>query len=240
MTSIVAVIRVFLLALLLLVGLIAGTFSLLIPFDFYQKVASRWHRCVVWICGIRCEYSGSSVEPDALLVSNHISWLDISILGSVTETVFLANAEIKRWPIVGYMVARAGTLFIARGKGSNQAIGLISDALNSGQSVLVFPEAKTTDGLGVCKFHPRLFQGAINAKGKVQPISLTYLQSDGSFTSVASYVGNLNFLDSMWNTVKSRGVVVKVHVFSAFSASGSRDDLAKQAVTLINRHRKSL
>ena len=108
----------------------------------------------------------------AYLVSNHISWLDVLVIGSIRPVCFLAKSEISQWPLIGYLARRAGTLFIKRGQGVQSATRAVTDCLRHGHSVVVFPEGTTSDGSQVKPFYPRLFSVVENHETMVQPLAL--------------------------------------------------------------------
>jgi 1-acyl-sn-glycerol-3-phosphate acyltransferase len=229
MNKVIGVLRFCGLVILVLAGLIAGLVSPLMSYQFHCQFITKWHRAVVWIVGIKMEYSGAEFTSGALIVCNHVSWLDISVLGSRYPVIFLAKAEILGWPVLGYVVRKAGTLFIARGNGSASAAESITGALSSNQAVVIFPEGKTTDGLDVARFAPRLFQAAINTGRPVQALGLHYHDSPGNTLTDVSYVGDISFMQSLWKVLCVRGKSVKIHLFSAVSDPESRDSVSKNA-----------
>ncbi|WPL10314.1 MULTISPECIES: lysophospholipid acyltransferase family protein [Thiorhodovibrio] len=116
-----------------------------------------WHRRLCRILALRVEVVGDMREP-ALVVANHISWLDIPILGAHGHVCFLSKSEVRRWPILGWMAAVAGTLFIERGANRfAEAIDAVRARITAGFSVVVFAEGTTSNGAGVRRFLPRLF-----------------------------------------------------------------------------------
>jgi 1-acyl-sn-glycerol-3-phosphate acyltransferase len=145
MYSLLGAVRTAALILIVLAGLAFGLLSMVLPASAMPGLSRSWHFLVAGAVGVKRHYSGSRLRPGALLVSNHISWLDISVVGSRFPVVFLAKSEIAGWPILGWLVETAGTLFIDRGRGSQQALKELTDSLRGDQSVLIFPEGKTTD-----------------------------------------------------------------------------------------------
>jgi 1-acyl-sn-glycerol-3-phosphate acyltransferase len=229
MSKIIGVLRFFGLMVLVLAGLIAGLVSPLMSGKFHRQFIKKWHQAVVWIVGVQTEYSGAGFADGALIVCNHVSWLDISVLGSRYPVIFLAKAEIAGWPVLGYVVRKAGTLFIARGKGSAGAVESISSALSVNQSVVIFPEGRTTDGLDVARFAPRLFEAAIRTGQPVQALGLRYHDGYGDILTDVSYVGDMSFMQSLWKVLCVRGKSVKIHLFDPVSGPKSRDSVSKNA-----------
>lgn len=146
-------------------------------------------RCI----GFRTVQEGTVAQGPVLFVSNHISWLDIPILGGTAPLRFLSKAEVGHWPLIGWLASQAGTLFIQRGAGrAGQSRKEIVRALAEGQSVLVFPEGTTTEGLGVRPFHGRLLSAAAEAGVMIQPVSIGY-RRDGAADHLVPFVGDDDF-----------------------------------------------
>jgi len=221
------------LVLLIFVGLLVGVFSFLIPDSRYLALARIWHSCVVRLIGVRCHFYGERIGSGCLVVCNHISWADISVIGSRLPVIFLAKSEIRQWPILGWMIEKAGTIFIARGKGATKAIRDLSDALKKGRSVLIFPEGRTTQGRTVLKFQPRLFQSAIDAGGDVQPIAIRYRDKNGNPAERISYVGSASLFQSLWRVLMAPGIYAEVRLFQSGLSAADRQKLSTEAETLV-------
>ena len=221
--------KVFLLCLLVCAGVVCSILSVFLTYGFYQKIARVWHKGVVQVVGVQCEFSGAAPVPGVLVVSNHVSWLDISVIGSELPVVFLAKGEIASWPVLGFIIKTAGTLFIDRGRGAKDANARLSESLSKNQSVLIFPEGTTTDGRSVNRFYPRLVQSAIDSNVRVQPAALRYSDKDGNLFPEVSYARNMTFLQSLWQTVCLGRIRVHVQVFELLAPSDSRDRIAKEA-----------
>ncbi len=143
--------------------------------------------------GIRITETGSPPDGPALLLSNHISWTDIPVLGGLSEIRFLSKAEVAGWPLVGWLARQAGTLFIRRGNGeAAQRRDEIANTLKAGHSVLVFPEGTTSSGLTVLPFFPRLIGAAATAGVPVVPVSIAYLR-DGEPCHITPFIGDGEF-----------------------------------------------
>lgn len=107
---------------------------------------------------------GELPEQPMLWVSNHLSWTDIPLLGMLTPLSFLSKAEVRTWPVAGWLAAKAGSLFIRRGAGDSQLIRKqMTRHLQEQHPLLLFPEGTTTDGHGLRTFHGRLLASAIDA-----------------------------------------------------------------------------
>ena len=141
---------------------------------FRQKIVCWWLTIAGKIFGLQVRVIGNRPQAPVYLISNHISWLDIVVLGSIQPVSFLSKEEIKHWPVVGYMARKSGTVFIRRGSTSNNAKKVIAQHLLNGNNVVVFPEGTTSDGIKMRPFYPRLFAAAIDYRIPIQPIALVY------------------------------------------------------------------
>ena len=233
MNMLIGLARIFVLSLMVIFGIMGGLMSFVLPQRFYLRIAMIWHALVLKTLGIRLKYNVKNFDQGCLLVSNHVSWLDISTIGSKLPIIFLAKSEIRSWPILGYVISRAGTLFIKRGKGSTNAIKTISNSLKDNQSVLIFPEGKTTDGASVSRFHPRLFQSALNVETGVQPLALKYTDRRGEKSDITSFLGNETFLSSLWRIACSRGIGVEFQVFPSIYQFNDRDEISSKSEEIV-------
>ncbi|NCT69035.1 MAG: 1-acyl-sn-glycerol-3-phosphate acyltransferase [Rhodanobacteraceae bacterium] len=143
----------------------------------FDKVMIRWWSGkLVRIFGFRIRRFGAPQPGAVLYVANHISWLDIVLIHSARPVSFVAKSEIARWPLVGWLAARAGTIFHRRGNSDSLAVvmGRVVERLREGEPVGVFPEGGSGHGHKVGTFHARIFQTALDADVPVQPVALRY------------------------------------------------------------------
>ena len=161
------------------------------------NVTSWWHNRVADILGIGITVSGPRPRAPVLLASNHVSWLDIVVLGGLTHTDFLSKSEVRHWPVIGWLAARSGTLFIRRGKNETSAVReQIARRLRHGGLLTLFPEGRTTQGREVRPFFPRLFAAAIDTGTDVIPVTLRY-HIGGAFDPIAPYTDNQFILQNL-------------------------------------------
>ncbi len=156
-----------------------------------------WARfCFRWACrclGLNIHQHGSPSNDTVLFVSNHISWSDIPILGSLAPIRFLSKAEVGQWPLIGWLARQAGTLFIHRGGGQARRVRRqIIENLQAGENVLVYPEGTTSAGLTVLPFHGLLLRAAPESKTPIQPVTITY-RRDGRPDHLAPFIGEDEF-----------------------------------------------
>ncbi len=225
---------------LLLAHLVRGVLTVALLFPFYarerrRRAVSRWSAQSLSI--IKVVPRAHDAPPAAegrprLLVANHISWLDIQAIHALWPVRFVAKSEVRKWPVIGWLSARTGTLFIERGSGRhavrmNQSI---HRAFVEGDSVGVFPEGTTTRGDRVARFHASLLQPAVDEHALVCPVALRYLDAAGNRCLAASYVGDDSLLQSVVAILRQPIIFVELYFLEPIDARGqSRRDLAARA-----------
>lgn len=177
-----------------------------------------WARfCFRWACrclGLNIHQHGSPSDDTVLFVSNHISWSDIPILGSLAPIRFLSKAEVGQWPVIGWLARQAGTLFIRRGGGQARRVrGQIIQNLQAGENVLVYPEGTTSAGLTVLPFHGLLLKAAPESKTPVQPVTIAY-RREGRPDHLAPFIGDDEFHSHLLRMLRQPSARVDV-VFHA-------------------------
>jgi lyso-ornithine lipid O-acyltransferase len=177
------------------------------------RVQRDWYRRAVELLGVEVRCRGEQAEGPALVVANHVSWLDIPVLGSRLDVRFLSKSEIARWPVIGWLARGHGTLFIRRGAHEVEAIIRdIADALEDGEKVAIFPEATTTRGSDVRHFHPRLFAAAIATATPIQPVAIDYGREADGGPAQASYAGEDRLLPHFWRLIRRERTTVDLHI----------------------------
>ncbi len=186
-----------------------------------HKIILTWLHRTAEIIGIDIQVRGTESPPPTFVVANHISWLDILIISSVLPVSFLSKAEVRNWPIVGTLSAKAGTLFIHRGSkyGAKEAIELMKTKLKAGHSVASFPEAKTTDGTSVHMFHPRLFAAAIETNRPVQPVAIRY-PLNGEVNTLVPYVEEPNLVVHAFRIMCAKKTLAEVNLCQPINSEG--------------------
>jgi len=238
MWQLLGILRLFGLGLVVTVGLFISLFSGMMSYSVFSAIARRWYRCVVYCLGLRCNYQGASIEQTVLVVSNHISWADVIVIGARWPFVFLSMHAVSSWPVVGWLARRAGTLFIERGQGAPGAIRQVSEVLGLTRSVVLFPEGRTSPGVRVSKFHPRIFQAAVDAGVPVQPLGIAY-HDKGQHKSLGSRISYANggFFDGVWRTICGPQITAEVQVFEpVLPPHHDRQQLAKTAESKVAGH----
>ena len=148
-------------------------------------------------------------EPPArgLLVSNHLSYLDILIYSAAAPCVFVSKAEIAQWPYFGFAAKQSGTLFIDRSsRASAQRVAHeIAERLAIAVPILVFPEGTSSDGSAVMRFHSSLFEPAAAAQAPVTAAAVRYIVENGVPERELCWYGDEDFLPHLWRTLNTPG-----------------------------------
>ena len=201
-----------------------------------SKVGTKWLGLVSRVFGVRIKTYGHPLSEKTLFVANHISWLDILVIGSLVPMQFLSKLEVKKMPVFGWLATRAGTLYIKRGctNSASDASSEITDALNQNHNSLIFAEGTTTDG-HVKKFHSRMMQSAIDAHAMVQPVAIFYPMTNPKtekpeLNPAALFIGNTSIGESYDLVTREKIIDVEVHFLKPISSKGqTRDDISRHA-----------
>lgn len=203
-----------------------------------QAAVQAWSQRMLSALGVRLDVRGAVPTPGpVLVVANHLSWLDILVMDAVRPARFVSKADVKHWPVLGKLVASAGTLFIEREsrRDAMRVVHHMAEALHAGDVVAVFPEGTTGDGTSVLPFHANLLQAAIATHAPVQPLGLVYLDArTGLRSAAAQYVGDTTLLASLWATLCAPGLVARVEHGAPVAAQGKdRRALAAELKPLV-------
>jgi 1-acyl-sn-glycerol-3-phosphate acyltransferase len=166
-------------------------------------------RGVLFLCGVRLEPQGDAAFPSpCLVVSNHISWLDIFVLQALESITFVAKSDIGDWPVVGPLVTASGTLYIERGRRSaiKEVMAKAQQEFDRGARIMFFPEGTTSNGKQVLKFHANFFALVEERPSlPIRPLSLRYLQH-GRPTTIPAYIDDMNLVESIVTIMRARGL----------------------------------
>ncbi|MFZ1415648.1 MAG: lysophospholipid acyltransferase family protein [Defluviicoccus sp.] len=205
-------------------------------------------RLMLWLTGLRVRTSGRRCSQGAVLyASNHVSYLDIPVLSLLLDASFIAKAEVKSWPLIGFIGRLTGTVFIRRqAAGAKRQRDEIADRLARGDNLILFPEGTSTDGAGVAPFRSSLF-GVIDRPGTVdgtetidgteagsvplliQPVSLTYTRCadgtplEGPARALYAWFGNASLLPHFKRVLGMRGAEVVVSFHEPLQAAAYTD-----------------
>lgn len=189
-----------------------------------QRAVQDWSRRMLSHMGIELHVMGSVPRGGPmLLVSNHVSWLDILVMNAVCPARFVSKADVKHWPVLGDLITAAGTLYIEREsrRDAMRVVHHMVESLRQGDVVAVFPEGTTGSGKVLLPFHANLLQAAISTDSPIKPMALAYLDADtGRTTDAPVYVGDTTLLASIWRTLSASSVQARVTFGLKERASG--------------------
>lgn len=181
------------------------------------------------IFGGSVNYSGA-IPKGGLLVSNHLSYLDIVVICSVVPAVFVSKAEVRRWPVFGALAKMGGTIFIRRERRLDVGAvnGEIEKALADGALVVVFPEGTSSDGETVLPFRASLLEPALRGGHEISLACLRYELADGDAKTEVCYWGDHSFFPHLLNLLGKKSVRATLR-FGKFSrTTDDRKELAQQ------------
>jgi len=226
-------------AIMVIIGTLLTVFFLrgtIAPGSLRSRVITIWLGGVARLFGVRIRSYGTPLNGKALFVANHVSWLDIMVIGNRVPVHFLAKLEVKQMPLFGWLATRAGTLYIHRGnkESASQATIEITQALEQNHNVLVFAEGGTSDG-NLRHFHGRMLQSAIDAHATIQPVAIFYPVKDpvsGQYilNPAVLFVGDTTIGESAALIVSEETIDVEVHFLEPIECKHrTRDELARHA-----------
>jgi lyso-ornithine lipid O-acyltransferase len=223
---------------------------------FFVACASRnagrlpvfYHRNCARILGFDIKVTGAPTQArPTLYVSNHISYLDITVLGALTELSFIAKSEVARWPLFGWLAKLQRTVFVARRQASvGKERDAIAARLDAGGALVLFPEGTTGDGNRICRFKSALFAVAERPDGAtpvvVQPVTIAWTRLDGMpmgryFRPAVAWYGDMDLGPHLLHVAGLGRIEVEVifHEPTTLAQAGSRKALAHHCESLIGR-----
>jgi 1-acyl-sn-glycerol-3-phosphate acyltransferase len=194
-----------------------------------------YHRLCCRILGIRVRRIGEpTAKRPVLYVANHISYLDITALGSVLAGGFVAKSEVGRWPLFGWLAKMQRCVFVDRQVRSTATQrDALTERLAAGDALILFPEGTSHDGNRILPFKSALFSAAMLPEVAVQPVSVTYTRLDGMPLSrglrpLFAWYGDMAMAPHLWRVVGlgTLEIVIEFHRPTSFAECGSRKALA--------------
>ena len=183
-----------------------------------------WATRFLSIVGVDLEISGTPVQAGPMLVvANHISWLDILAMLAVQPVHFVSKAEVKSWPVVGWLATNVGTLYIERSsrKDALRMVQAVAQDLQADCVVGVFPEGTTTNGVDLLPFHANLIQAALDAGSPAQAVSLDFRDAaTGARSAAVIYIGDDTLLTSVWRILRASRMTARMAYAQPEQAAG--------------------
>ena len=221
----------------------AAAVAILLASPVFLLAPQRLARAMLAALGVEHDATGRLPTRRALVAANHMSWLDALVVLAYAPARLLAKREVRTWPVIGWVAAALGTVFIDRSRPRTlpATVREVAAALRAGAVVAVFPEGTTWCGRSSGPFRPALFQAAIDAQAPVVPVTLRFDLAGGGGTTVAAYLGEDSLVASFWRVVTTRGLRVSLRAHPALypmpgadrrtlaraAGAASRDDLPR-------------
>jgi len=225
-----------------LLWLVSSLLSVALIYPFVSlpmrgRMNKAWSRMLIILCGVRVHIVGvPPLQGSTLWVANHVSWIDIFILAGVRSVLFVAKSEIRSWPVVGWLVAKVGTVFLQRGQ--RNSIRQVGDEMQKrfqrGEVIGLFAEGTTSTGFDVLPFHSSLFDPAVRAQVDIQPVALRFMRH-GQRSDFAAFVGDETLVANLWTLLGATGVAVEVEFLPTISAQQCQE-LGRVAVARHAEH----
>lgn len=221
--------------------LLAAIPLILTPLPGRSRIQRRYCRLMLRCLGVRITVSGGPIRnlSGVLVVSGHVSWVDVFAIGAVMPGRFVAKSELISWPGLGLLARLMKVIPIERAnlRGLPGVVDTVAARLRAGHTVVAFPEGTTWCGLAFGPFRPAMFQAAIDAGRPVQPLRLSYHHRDGRRSTTAAYIGDDTLLASIRRLMTARRTVARVHVASLQLPGTDRRDLAGRCESAVRGDR---
>ncbi|MGA7274424.1 MAG: lysophospholipid acyltransferase family protein [Candidatus Udaeobacter sp.] len=187
----------------------------------------RWSRFACRVMGIRITTRGA-MPQSGLLVSTHLSYLDVLVLSSIRPCVFVAKREVVGWPFFGWLARAAGTIFVDREQrlSSPAVVDLVRDAIARGSIVVLFPEGTSSDGSTVLPFKSALLESAVQLRCPVASASIQYALDNGSVVDEVCYWRDMTLVPHLFNLFFKREIRANYSFSSAKVRDGNRKEIA--------------
>ena len=206
-----------------------------------DKIPQIYHKILLRIVGVRVTVVGALKQNVPLvIVSNHISWLDILVISASFPCYFIAKSEIAGWPIFGFLAKMQNTIFVnrkARGSQIGEQVSDIANALKNNKTIVLFPEGTTSDGNRILKFKSALLAAAKatdNYQPFVQPLCLHYHKTIGMpmtrrHRPFVAWYGDMNLVPHIKTLLQFTPIDVDIQIGESFLYDNfnSRQEMAE-------------
>jgi len=213
-----------------------GLFVLLYKGPATYYVPQLWHNCVRLIFGIKYRIEGTPfTDSQTLYISNHLSYLDISTIGSILRASFVAKKDVESWPLFGLLSKLQQTAFISRDRAdAAKAKSALVNMIAAGKSLIIFPEGTSTDGRNVLPFKSSLFSLALHGNNEnlyIQPVTIALETVDGHEVKTQEdrdlYAWHVDMTTELhhhlWRFAQSKGASLVIKFHPPLKASDYKD-----------------
>ena len=189
----------------------------------------RWSIKLLKVLGVQLRAEAVDLPVRALFVCNHISWLDVFVISAVTPAHFVCKDDIRKWPVIGWLLAATETIFIARSNRADAArtAKALAERLQRDEPVAFFPEGTTTNGTILLPFSGALFEAATLAQACVAPMTLRYLDKHGKPSTAPAYDADVTFMESLRAIVKAPSLIAELRALPEIPSGLKRREYAK-------------
>jgi len=215
-----------------LLGYLICLALIILPTNINNRLIQYWAKRLLSILNIKITLSGEVLKflgnESYLVVSNHISWLDIPVIFSLKPIAFVSASNIKTWPIIGFFAKISGAIFVDRLRKSSlpEVIQAMNDHFkNNKQSICIFPEGVTSNGYQVLPFKSNLFQSAFESNKLLLPLSIKYKENN-VLTNRTSFHGSTTLIQSFKRIAKSNVIEVMIDIGHPIKPTQSRKELS--------------
>lgn len=190
-----------------------------------------WGKSACLILGIKVKVEGEIPDPPFMLVSNHLSYLDIFVLFSQLRGLFVAKSDVKAWPLAGFIIRTCGILFIDRNRKRDikRVNALISENVNENQGIIIFPEGTTSPGYEILPFKTSLLKYPVAMNIPVSYATISYATEEGEKPAYQSvcWWDETPFVTHFFNFLKEKGCTANIHFGTHSTTNSDRKQLAK-------------
>ncbi len=188
------------------------------PLKYTYILPCLWHKGICYLFGIKVLIEGTPTKNEKVIfVSNHLSYLDIPVIGSLLRASFVAKKEVANWPVFGFLSRLQQTAFIDRNpKTAATGTRAVASMLEQGKKVILFPEGTSSDGRQVCPFKSSIFSIALSGDAEknevlIQPFTVRQenVQNQQERDNYAWY-GDMDMPPHLWNFAKSTGATIRL------------------------------
>ena len=199
------------------------------PFAYIYPRA--YHEFLCKLLGLRVIVEGEiACGKNILYVSNHISYLDIQVLGSLVHGAFVAKKDVEKWPIFGIVGKMGQTLYVSRSpQDAPRETAIMAERLDRGMPLIIFPEGTSSDGRAVLPFKSSFFQILLDRPVRVQPVTISVIEIDGKPANTQelrnryAWYGDMTLEPHLWWMAKSRGATIRVQFHPPLLATDYTD-----------------
>ena len=233
------------------VCLLYGMAEMFFLFPLYSKqrklrAIQLWSYRVLAACGMHLQTFGTlpAAGRGQMMICNHISWLDIMTINAAFPNRFVAKDDVAKWPVIGYLATQAQTVYVARRKKSgnnNEKIVQVTQALQNGDTVSLFPEGTSSIGDEILPFKNSFFQAAIDAEVPLIPVLCRYPNPDGSSPNPhVAYHGDISLWQSIKMIISQPQGSAELHFLEPVAATADKAALAQTIHRLLSDKQRQL